>query len=173
MQVQQLSPSEYDESSAYYLALVPEGNLLDLLDQSRLETIEFFRNIPAEKHDHRYALDKWTVKDVLQHLIDVERIFAYRALRFARGESQPLCGFDVDDYGAAQRAGRRTMDNLLEEYSLNRQSTRQLFQSFDEEMLLAAGVASEVDFSVRALGFKLIGHDRHHCEVIRERYLDQ
>ena len=173
MQRQQLSPSEYDESTVYYLDLVPEGNLLDLLDQSRQKTMDFFSNIPPGKHDYRYASDKWTVKDVVQHLIDVERIFAYRALRFARGETQSLCGFDVDDYGAAQRAARRTMPELLEEYSLARQSTRQLFQSFDEEMLLASGIASGIKVSVRVLGFKLIGHDRHHCGVVRERYLLQ
>lgn len=170
MQVKDLLSSEYDEYSAHYIALVPEGALLDLLDQSRLETLAFFETIPAEKHDYRYAPGKWTVKDVVQHLIDVERIFAYRALRFARGEKQPLCGFDVDDYGAAQRTSHRTMTDLLEEYSLARQSTRQLFLSFEEDLLLRGGIASGLPMSVRALGFKLVGHDRHHCTVVEERY---
>jgi uncharacterized damage-inducible protein DinB len=173
MHLHQFSTSEYDESTAYYLDLVPSGNFLDLLEQSRQETMEFFSSIPDEKHEFSYAPGKWTIKDVLQHMIDVERIFAYRALRFARGETQPLCGFDVDDYGAAQRASRRPLKEILEEYSLTRQSTIQLFRSFDEVMLLARGLASGMEVSVRVLGHKLIGHDRHHCGVIRDRYLDQ
>ncbi|MEM9928626.1 MAG: DinB family protein [Bacteroidota bacterium] len=171
MQRKDLAPTEYDEYTAYYLGLVLEGRLLELLEASRLETVTFFEGISPDYHNYRYAPGKWTIKDVVQHLIDVERIFAYRALRFARGEALALSGFDVDAYGAAQRAARRSMEDLLAEYSAARQSTIHLFQSFDEKMLLASGVASGFRLSVRAIGFKLVGHDLHHVGVVKERYI--
>ncbi|MEM6318960.1 MAG: DinB family protein [Bacteroidota bacterium] len=172
MYIQDIQEAEYDEYTAYYLRLVPKSvEFFEALDASTQRTIQFFKNIPEEKHEYRYEVGKWTPKDVLQHLIDVERIFAYRALRFARKETAHLSGFEPDDYGQMALANRRTMNNLLEEYHITRRSTRLLLQSFDTDMLTSTGVASGLSISVRAIGFKLIGHDSHHCGIVEERYL--
>ena len=171
MTVSILTSSEYDESNAYYLGLVPKKEFHSALEQSKQETLNFFKNIPKEKQGYKYAEDKWTIKDILQHIIDVERIFAYRSLRFARKETVKLAGFEVDDYGQTAMGNSRSMEDLIKEYEINRTSTQLLFKSFSDEMLKEIGTASGIQISVRAMGFKLIGHDLHHCQIIRERYL--
>ncbi len=173
MKVSDINKQEHDEHTSYYLDLVPAGDFEEELKQSTQRVIAFFTAIPVPLHDYRYAEGKWTIKDVLQHMIDVERIFAYRALRFARKETASLPGFDVDDYGIAAETDRRSMPELIEEYRVNRQSTLLLFQSFTPEMLIRSGIASGDIISVRAAGCKLIGHEVHHCKIIKERYLSQ
>lgn len=171
MTIQDLSKNEYDEYTSYYMDLVPKGDFHEELEKSKQKVIAFFQSIPTEKHHYRYAEKKWTVKDILQHMIDVERIFAYRALRFARKETVALPGFEVDDYAATAEANHRNMNDLIEDFRIARTGTQLLFKSFTPEMLLQKGIASDNIISVRAAGFKLIGHDRHHCGVIEERYL--
>ena len=120
---------------------------------------------------HAYASGKWTINQILQHLIDVERIFAYRALRFARNDKTELQGFDEDSFAAAANTSQRDFQSLKAELIAVRQSTILLFQSFDNEILARVGVANKVDISVLAIGFAVIGHQNHHITVIKERYL--
>jgi len=168
-----LSRDEYSDHDAYYLDLVrPEEKLLTTLLASLEKTLAVFTELPAHLHDYRYAPGKWTIKDVVQHMIDVERVFGYRMLRFARADPQALPGFDEDEYGRVQDTSRRTMDELLEEFAIVRRGNVLMLGSFSAATLVRQGTASERRASVRALGFKLAGHDRHHLKVIKERYLE-
>jgi hypothetical protein len=155
-----------------YLPLVsPEWPLVEELEVSVNNFVHFVRNIPMDKFDYRYAPGKWTIKDIIQHLIDTERIFAYRALRFSRGDSTPLPGFDETFYGGTARGNERHLTALLNELSLVRHSTIALFKSCNDEELKRTGVASGHTISVRAIGFAIIGHQNHHMKVFEERYL--
>lgn len=172
MIVSTLLPQEYDEITAYYLGLVPEGELIDLMKKHREFCTEFFKNIPEDKWAYRYAPDKWTIQEVLQHMIDVERIFAYRALRFARNDQTSLPGFEVNDYVPPSKAHQRSPEDMIQEYYFLKGANILLFKGFDSEMLLRQGTASGFEISVRAIGFKLIGHEIHHMKIIVERYLE-
>ena len=145
--------------------------VLDALEQGA----SFENLMPAKTlealGDLRYAPDKWTVKDILQHLIDNERIMSYRALRFARNDQTELPGYDEESFGKHTNATQRTIADLYAEYAMVRQSSIALFNSFDDEMLLRSGIASHQSISVLALGFVLVGHVTHHINIIRERYL--
>lgn len=132
------------------------------------ETCNLF---PLDRFDHRYAADKWTVKEVLVHLIDSERIFAYRALRFARNDATPLPGFEQDDYVPAARVAVRPIASILREQDAVREATLTLFASFDEEAMARTGTANGHTISVGALGWIIAGHAMHHIHVLRERYL--
>lgn len=121
--------------------------------------------------DKVYAPGKWTVKDIIQHLIDTERIMSYRALRFARNDTTVLPGFDEDLFGENAKASQRPLNELLSEFQLTRQSTIALFSSFDDEMLHRTGICFNKTVSVIAIGFILVGHPIHHANIIRERYL--
>ena len=133
--------------------------------------VSFYESIPLLKHDYAYAEGKWTVKDILLHIIDTERIFAYRALRIARQDKTPLAGFEQDDYVASGNAKARNLENLLQEYKFVRQSTIVLYRSFNLKALNAIGEASGSSISVRAMGYIITGHENHHNQVIEERYL--
>lgn len=137
------------------------------------KTTSFLKSIPIEKLEYRYEANKWTIKEVVSHLIDSERIFAYRALRFARKDKTPVAGFDENDYALESVANNRTIEDLLEEYTLVRQASIALYKTFgsDSEILKRTGIAGGGEVSVRALGFLIAGHEKHHCDIIRERYL--
>jgi uncharacterized damage-inducible protein DinB len=170
----QLLPDEYALHYKTYLdAIVGEVNLLDELEISLHKTIQFVQDIPMDKFDYRYADGKWTIKEILQHLIDAERIFAYRALRFSRSDKTPLPGFEENSYAEVVNptANKRHLKDLLTEFTAVRHATITLFKSFTEEDLLKKGVASENVMSVRAVGFVIIGHQNHHMRVFKERYL--
>lgn len=158
----------------YYSAYIEAAGVDDLLEALEIslhEFIHFVREVPLGKHDYRYEPGKWTLKDIIQHLIDSERIFAYRALRIGRGDRTPLPGFDEDAFAAASRANERSLQSLLEELSLVRHATLQLFKSFSEEELRLMGIASEREIMCGAIGFVIIGHMRHHQLIFQERYL--
>lgn len=168
-----LNPDEYSEHLAAYINQVSnEYPLLEELEISIHRLIKFVQNIPMNKFDYRYAEGKWTIKEILQHLIDAERIFAYRALRFARNDKTPLPGFDENDYAAEAHADKRSIQELLTELAVVRQATQSLFKSFSQEELLRKGSASNNPVSVRALGFVIIGHQNHHERIFQERYLN-
>ena len=168
-----LNPDEYSEHLAAYINQVSnEYPLLEELEISIHRLIKFVQNIPMNKFDYRYAEGKWTIKEILQHLIDAERIFAYRALRFARNDKTPLPGFDENDYAAVAHANKRSIQELLTELAVVRQATLSLFKSFSQEELLRKGSASNNPVSVRALGFVIIGHQNHHERIFQERYLN-
>jgi hypothetical protein len=121
--------------------------------------------------DQIYAPGKWTMRDIVQHIIDTERIMAYRALRLSRQDKTPLPGFDEEAFGQSARASRRSLTDLYDEYAMNRQSTLALFRSFDEAMFLSPGICSNISITPLALGYVLVGHPMHHANVVRERYL--
>ena len=132
----------------------------------------FFRSISEEQALYKYADDKWTVKEVIQHIIDAERIFAYRALAIARKETSPLPFFDESKYALNSHANRRSWKDLTEEFQSVRQSTILLFNSFPPGSLELSGRVSDYTMSVLALGFTIAGHVAHHMNIIRERYWD-
>ncbi|MBO0938561.1 DinB family protein [Fibrella sp. HMF5335] len=153
-----------------YVNLAPAIDIIDALSQqASLESV-----LPAalmtDLGDYVYAPGKWTAKDIVQHLIDTERIMAYRALRFARADSTPLPGFEEDDFARSARASRRTITDLYAEFEAVRQATLAMYRSFDDEMLQGTSICAGRDLSVLALGFVLVGHPIHHANVVRERY---
>jgi len=142
------------------------------IHQKQLQNFpEFIENIPDSKLGYAYDDEKWTVAEVLVHLIDTERIFQYRALRFSRGDMTPLPGFEQDDYVPESDTHRRSKESIVEEYRAVRKSTIALFTNFDRQTMQRTGVASDSKMSVAALGFIISGHQKHHRNVIRDRYL--
>ncbi|GGC96492.1 DNA damage-inducible protein DinB [Flavobacterium lutivivi] len=172
MNIKDLKSNEYASFYGGYINQVSdEYTLIEELEISVHRLVKFVREIPMDKFDYRYAEGKWTIKDILQHLIDAERVFAYRALRFARNDKTELPGFEEDDYVLEANANKRSIQDLLTELLIVRQSTLALFKSFNNEQLLHIGIASNNPMSVRALGFVIIGHQNHHQKVFEERYL--
>lgn len=171
MFVKEIPTTEYAPFYANYIQKSGNLSLLSGLEQGKLETEAFFKSIPDDALEYRYAEGKWTIKEVLQHIIDTEHVFVYRALRFARQDKTPLPGFEQDDYVLAGAANRRTRDQLLNDYLDLRASTIALYSSFSKKMLEQIGEASGAEMSVRAIGFVLIGHEKHHIDIINERYL--
>ncbi len=167
----QLHSTEYDP---YYRSYIDNAADIDIVKglKHNLDTnIEFYSKIPLLKHSYAYAEGKWTIKDILLHIVDAERIFAYRALRVARKDRTPLAGFEQDGYVANGNTKSRTLENLLSEYKTVRQSTIALFESFEANQLEFIGEASGSPISVRAIGYIITGHENHHNQVITERYL--
>jgi len=171
MKPSQLSDTEFAPFYQSYISLANEADLVEELEISVHEFIKFVQNIPMDKFDYRYAEGKWTIKDIIQHLIDSERVFAYRALRIARNDKTPLPGFEENSFANEANGNDRKLQDLLTELALVRQSTIMLFKNFSEEILLRTGIASDKPVSVRALGFIIIGHQKHHQKVFQERYL--
>jgi hypothetical protein len=161
-----------DEHAAYYasyIALVPPGDLLTLLRDQGAETQAVVERNP-DKGDFAYAPGKWTVKEVIGHLADAERVFTYRAVRFARGDATDLPGFDENAYVAGGHFGERSLADLLAEYAAIRASTLALASGLSGEALLRRGTANHNPVSVRALLYICAGHERHHVGLLRDRY---
>jgi uncharacterized damage-inducible protein DinB len=131
----------------------------------------FLNHIPVEKRNYRYGKDKWTIKEVLQHIIDAERVFAYRSLCIARKEKVSLPSFDENDYADNSKAKKRDWADMIEELKAVRRSTEILFTSFDKEQLSTFGIANNNPVSVLAIGFILVGHINQHIKIMKERYL--
>lgn len=153
-----------------YIDQAPDVELLDTLPKGGLELYLNDQKLLNEIGLQTYAEGKWTVNQIVEHLIDTERIFVNRALRFARKDSTELPGYEENDYAETARSNERTLDDLLEEYKAVRASSNFFFQHLNEEQLLAEGVASNQRISVLAIGFILVGHPIHHFGVIQERY---
>ena len=166
-----LNTSEYNSYYETYVSKAGDLSLLEALSESFNTTLAFFNGLPENKMEFAYSEGKWTVKEVIQHIIDTERVFAYRALRFSRKDNTELPGFDENAYTPSSEANRRTKTSLIEEYTHVRKSTISLFNSFTNDMLLLNGKASGGNMSVRAICFINICHEKHHCQVIKERYL--
>jgi len=171
MNSNQLPVNEYSRFNATYIDALENVELLEELEISLHDFIKFVQNIPMDKFDFRYSEGKWTIKDIIQHIIDAERVFGYRALRISRNDKTPLSGFEENDYVENTDANSRSIQALLTEFSAVRHSNLLLFKSFSEEQLVRTGVASNHPVSVRALGFLIIGHQKHHQRVFQERYL--
>ena len=161
---------EHSPFFAGYLAEVPPGDVLATLELEGENALSLLRRMPQDRADHAYAPGKWSVREVLVHVTDAERVFAYRALRFGRGDPTPLAGFEQDDWVPASGAGRRSWGDLLDEFRVVRASTLYLFRSFAPEQWLRRGVASGQPISVRALAWIIAGHELHHRRILRERY---
>lgn len=154
-----------------YINQVTEDDLLEAFEKQSAAFIRFLETIPAEKYDYRYADGKWSIREVLQHIIDAERVFAYRALRFARKDATPLPGFDENLFAANAKADKRSWDKLVEEFKVVRRSSELMFQSFDNDQLQSNGISSNYPNYVLALGFVIVGHAVHHQKITKERYL--
>jgi uncharacterized damage-inducible protein DinB len=162
--------NEFDPYFGRYISLVPDGNLLDLLGVQTQETRDFFEKLSEETGNYRYAAGKWSIKEVLGHVIDSERIFGYRALCIARGEQQPLPGFDQNDYGKLAEYEPVPLTKVLQQYTALRVSTFLLLEQLPEVAWMRTGISSGKPISVRALAYIIAGHERHHMRVISEKY---
>ncbi len=171
MKPSDINANEHVPYFGRYIEQAPQTTILEGLQSGYTYVLRILENYPIEKHDYRYAEGKWTVKDMVQHIIDTERIFAYRALRIARGDKSPLPGYEQDDYVNKAKANTRTYESILEDYNYCRANTVAMFKSFDDEMLEQIGTASGGPMSARAAGYIIVGHELHHMQILRERYL--
>ena len=165
------SPTAYPGYFKRYIDQVPENDLTPAFKNQTAELEPFLNSISEEKSMHAYAPEKWTIKEMLQHIIDAERIFVFRALSFARGEKNNLPGFEENDYAANSHANSRTWKSLVEEFIITRKSTELMFESFTDEALNLTGTANNNTTGVSAVGFIIVGHYYHHKKVLKERYL--
>ncbi len=154
-----------------YIALVPAGDVLSTLDTQMSETQDLLRGLPASISTYRYAPGKWSVNEVIGHLIDSERIFADRALRFARGDTTPLPGFEQDDYVRSSKFDAYPIRELASELDIVRRATVFLFKHLEEPAWMRRGIANDAEVSVRALAYIIAGHELHHREMLVARYL--
>lgn len=169
-----LSDIEEADCPAYYrpyLQTLKDADLLELLERQMRNFPEFIGSIPESKWHYRYAPDKWSVAEVLLHILDTERVFQYRALRFGRKDFTPLPGFDQDAYVPESGASGRSRESVVKAYKAIRESSLLLFSSLPEANLSLRGEASGALISVGALGFIICGHQRHHRDILRARYL--
>jgi uncharacterized damage-inducible protein DinB len=154
-----------------YINLVPDdGNLLIHLEDIFSETEEMIETLTEEQLTYRYEPDKWTIKDILVHLCDAERIFIYRALRFSRGDQTPLPGFEEGDYAIYARANERKIEDIIREFSLVRESSIAFIESLDDDALNRIGNSNKYPVSVLLLVNLIYGHHKHHINILRERY---
>lgn len=150
---------------------VQDQDLLDALEQSNRHLVALLSRVPEDMGEYRYEKGKWSIKELLCHTMDVERIFAYRALRFARNDSTELSGFEENDYAPQANAHARTLKQLMKEAEALRISTLDLFESFTHEMLKRKGAANKNVVSVLNIGYIIAGHETHHRNILNERYL--
>jgi len=163
-------PGEYAPYYDRYVSLVQGDDILQTLDAQRRQMMLLISCREEEDGDFRYAPGKWSVKEVLGHICDAERIFAYRALRIARGDRTPLAGFEQDDYVPNGPFARSPLSDLVEEFIAVRRATISLLRNLDEEAWSRRGVASENEVSVRALAYIIAGHELHHRRILEEKY---
>jgi hypothetical protein len=156
-----------------YVSLVSDQPLITSLTQSKEKALNLFKTISEEQGAYAYQEGKWTIKELINHVIDAERVFAYRALTFARNDKAELPGFEENQWVVASRANNRSIENLVGQYEQVSASTMMLFKSFDTEMLNSLGTASGVQFNVANIGFIIAGHETHHIHMLKERYLNQ
>ena len=168
-----LGKPEAGEYAAYYekyISLVPGNDVLGALDSQRVQTMQLLAGRSEREGNFRYAAEKWTVKEVLGHLADSERIFAYRALRIARGDGTPMEGFEQDDYVRSGGFNERPLSSLAEEFAQVRSASLALFRSFGKDAWLRRGTANKNEVSARALAYITAGHELHHRLILEERY---
>ena len=169
-----LKPAESEYPSYYHTYISKVGddvNLIAALETGGIKFLSFINSIDSDKLEYRYQEGKWTIKEIIIHLMDAERIFTYRALRFSRGDGTNLAGFDENEYVPNSGASDRSLQSLVEEYQALRQSTIAFFLNLTSEMSVRTGIANGREISVRSLGYIIPGHEIHHMNVIKERYL--
>ena len=172
--IEKPNAEEYPGYASMYMKLVPgDGLLLKHLSESFENFRQLILSLPEKKLLYRYANGKWTIKETLVHIIDDERIYAYRALCFARNEKTALPGFEQDDYVNSSNANSRSIESILEEYEAVRKATIALFAGLDDSTWLREGVANNNKATVRALAYHIAGHELHHINIIKEKYLGE
>ncbi len=165
--------SEHAPYYGQYIALVTDPDPVHLMKMQILDLQALLADVPMEKENFRYAEGKWTIKELIGHIIDCERIFAYRALRIGRGDTTPLAGFEEDDYVKNTDFNKRSLPSLGHEFGLVRENTLALYDHFSPEELLRIGIANNHPVSVRAILYIIAGHQLHHERILRERYLPE
>lgn len=162
--------NDYAPYYQQYMDKVDGEDILLVLDKQLFSCLDILKKIPKEKEDYAYAPGKWTVKELIGHITDTERIYAYRALRFSRNDKNPLPGYEQDDY-VKEYPKNRKLSDIINELELLRQSNILLFKSFNEEMLNRTGNANGYDITVLSILFVVAGHLEHHIRILQERYL--
>jgi len=174
MKIPKPKEGEYAPYTIMYMSLLPDdGSVLVHMKDNYTVMKNFILSLPESKLMYRYAVGKWTIKETLVHITDTERIFAYRALRFARNDTTALPGYEQNDYVPYSRANERSLTDIFQEYGAVREATLSLFESFNEEDLLRKGIANGNPASVRALAYQIAGHEMHHMKIIKERYMPE
>jgi hypothetical protein len=163
--------SEYAVFYEKYVALVPGGDFLEILEEQHATLLGLLSPLTEEQAAFRYEPDKWSIKEVVGHINDAERIFAYRLLRIARGDETPLASFEQDAYIATGSFSARKLSDLLDEFSAVRKASITLVRSLDDRAWMRRGTASQKEITALALGFIIAGHERHHRMILEERYL--
>ena len=163
--------AEYAPSYGRYISLVGGNDIVRTLETQGNETMALLGGLTEQQGDYRYAPEKWSIKEVVGHFTDTERIFAYRALRIARSDQTPIEGFEQDDYVRAARFGDRALAGLIDEFASVRRASLLLFQNLDGEAWMRRGVANKLEISVRAVAYVIAGHELHHRKILQERYL--
>ncbi len=171
MKTSALNKNDYHPYYEPYIMELGDVDLMEILKKQRSNFPQFIAGIPDDKWHSSYGKGKWTIAEVLVHILDAERVFQYRALRFARNDTTDLPGFDQDAYVPLSGGSQRTKDDVIKEYDAVRSSTIALYSKFSEDVLKRKGKANNSAMSVGALGFIICGHQRHHRNVIRSRYL--
>jgi hypothetical protein len=164
--------TNFNDYFKHYIDLANSSKPLDALVHSKNEFIDLLKNVDDTKGLHSYEDGKWSIKELISHVIDAERVFAYRAMSFARNDKNNLAGFDDHLYAANSGANVRTMSDLLDEFNILRQASIALFNSFDDEMMSRSGTANDIAIDVESLAYLIAGHCTHHKNILRERYLN-
>lgn len=172
MQITKPVAGEFLPYAAAYIDQLPDdGNVLEHLHSNMMTVLDLIASLPPEKLAYRYAPGKWTIKDIIQHITDTERVFAYRAMCVARNDQSSFPGFEQDDYVAAANANDRSMESIMHEYEATRKASLALLHSFTEADTLKMGTANNNPISVRAIIYQIAGHELHHLNVMRDKYL--
>ena len=169
--IERPQPSEYAPYYAAYIDLIEDGDILKILADQMEETLTLVRAVPPELEKYSYGTGKWSVREVIGHLIDTERVFGYRAFTFARGDAGPLPGMDQDRYANVSNAGSRSLENLADELQAVRASTLAFFRGLPDEAWERSGIASDYSFTVRSFPYLIAGHELHHHTGLVENYL--
>jgi hypothetical protein len=169
--IQKPEYKDIPEYCRYYIDLIKEIDLIEALNKSRDYTLKLMSSVPVEKENFSYGEGKWTLKQVMSHIADCERIYAYRALRFSRKDNTTLAGFEENEYAVNSNTSARSLKEITEEYNTIRSSTIILFEYMTPDMLDFKGIANELVYTPRSLGWMGAGHNIHHCNIIKERYL--
>ena len=170
MKTERPRPDEYDKAFERYVSHVPETDVLEALERQPAELVALLSSVPPDREQFRYAPGKWTIRGVVGHVLDAERVFGYRALCIARGEKASLPAFEEDDYAARAKHDDRTIESLLEELSILRKSHVLMLRHVDDEAWTRVGSANALPITPRAIAYILVGHPRHHMAVLREKY---
>ncbi len=167
-------PKQGDYSPYYedYIKLVEGNDPVNIMEKQLTETPKFFGAIPEAKGNYSYAEGKWTIKEILGHIIDTERVFAYRVMCIARGEKQSLPGFEQEDWVKASNFAKRKLIDLIDEYKKLREANLAMLKSLDEEAIGRKGIANNKNITVNALFYIIPGHEKHHLNILKERYLN-